>query len=182
MPANATTLERWVSRVPRAVRVGLWTAWWVPGVFIAWQLRTEHDVSPLLWIVVAPGALLMSVLAMIRLARAIEAPDREPFDLSRFWQIYLMVTAACLGLGVWSFLDGDPATKPAIGAPMFVVGLALVAMAIRHFAKPVRDEFLVRPESERSTAEEHPEVNAGWSHAARRANEGRERRTGSWND
>jgi peptidoglycan/LPS O-acetylase OafA/YrhL len=174
--ADTTALERLVDRVPRSVRVGLWIAWSVPGVFVAWQRRTGHDVSPLLWIVVAPGAALLGLLAL-RLVRAFDAPDRRPFDLSRFWQRYIIVTGSCLGFGAWSFFDGNPVTKPYMGAPMFVVGLALVAIAIRHYAKPVRREYLDPPRPERSSADETPQVIAGWSQAARRTNEGRERRT-----
>ena len=131
-----TGLERAINRIPAPIRIGTFIAW----AAVAVDVRLANDVPLWLWGVQLAGLALMAAFGLITLARSFGAPDRRPLDLYPFWVAYLVITGSLLVLGPMTFLDDDPATKPYIGGPMFLVGAVLVALAVRHLAKPVRPE------------------------------------------
>lgn len=131
-----TRLERAIRRVPAPIRVGAFLMWFAVAVYV----RLTDDVSPWLLGLFFPGLALMAAFGLTTFVRSFGAPDRRPLDLNPFWGVYLVITGSLLVLGPMSFLDDDPATTPYIGGPMFLVGAVLVALAVRHLAKPVRPE------------------------------------------
>ena len=131
-----TRLERVIKRVPAPIRVGAFLTWFAVAVYV----RLKDDVSPWLWSLLFPGLALMAAFGLTTFFRSFGAPDRRPLDLNPFWGAYLVTTGSLLVLGPMAFLDDDPATTPYIGGPMFLVGAVLVALAVRHLAKPVQPE------------------------------------------
>jgi len=132
-----TRLGRAIKSIPSPIRVRTFLAWAALAVYV----RLEDDVSPWLWGLLLPGLGVMAAFLLDTLSRSFFAPSRRPFDLnSPFWGVYAVIAGSLLVLGPLSFLDDDPETKPYIGGPMFLVGVVLVALLVRHFAKPVGPE------------------------------------------
>ena len=131
-----TRLERAIKRVPAPIQVGAFLIWFAAVVYV----RLKDDVSPWIWGLLSPGLVLIAAFGLTTLFRSFNAPDRRPLGLNPFWGAYLVTTGSLLVLGPMTFLDHDPATKPYIGGPMFLAGAVLVALVLRHLAKPVRPE------------------------------------------
>jgi len=164
LPEDDNALERALRRVPWPVRVAIFVLFWTVAAFVRWEDINEHDVAPLLDVIVALGLLLMAAVGVPRVFRSFRAPDRRPFDLNPLWLAFFTITGSLLVLGPWSFIDDDPSTSPYIGGPMFVVGVVLAAAFIRWFSKPVRPEAQNDPVAEwiRRADEKPPQVGANW--------------------
>ncbi|MFN2608579.1 MAG: hypothetical protein ABR511_11925 [Acidimicrobiales bacterium] len=157
-------LRRALNRIPVAIQIGAFLVWAAVAAFVKWEGISNHNVPPWLWAVELPGLALFGAFGLIQLSRSFGAPDRKPFELSRFWCAYFVVTGSLLVLGPWSVVDDDPTTKPYIGGPMFVVGLILLGLFLRHLTKPIRQRTRNgdRPHPGRAATPGAAGVDSGW--------------------
>lgn len=130
-----------LKRIPAPIRLAVLLAWFGVAVFAKWEGVNKHDTSPAVWAILLAGLVVVGALGLFQFLESFDADDRAPFDgLSIGWQGFFVFTGALLVLGPIAVFDGDPSTDPFVGGVMFLVGVILVAMLVRHLAKPVRPE------------------------------------------
>ncbi|MFN2607356.1 MAG: hypothetical protein ABR511_05600 [Acidimicrobiales bacterium] len=128
-------------RIPAPVRVVAFLAWAAVAAFAKWEGVNGHDVSPWVWVILAPGLAIMAIVGVVHFTRSFGSPVRRRFDpLNPGWGAFFVITGSLLVLGPLSFLDDDPKTDPLIGGIMFIVGAILLVFFVLHLVKPVREE------------------------------------------
>jgi peptidoglycan/LPS O-acetylase OafA/YrhL len=128
-------------RFPAPVRVAALLAWATVAAFAKWQGVNGHDVSPWVWVILAPGLAIMAIVGVVHFTQSFGSPVRRPFDpLNPGWGAFFVITGSLLVLGPLSFFDDDPETDPTIGGIMFIAGAILLVLFVLHLVKPVRED------------------------------------------